>query len=356
MFQDPEEIEALALLNDWYTAVEMTAAEIDVTVFDDFPEDVSFEEWTLRNESWDHPMIAANAAQLTTSIVGREPKDVGAHYWFDYIKSGRGLTDSLLSDTTDGAQYLMVKTGTTSICTSIKDVLPDSSVMMNSPVTKIQDGTTLTTSSGKLIKAKKTILAIMPSTYSKIDFAPSLPESKQGLISASQEGLYAKVLVTYAAPWWREFNLTGQFFSFTGPITYSLETSVPSLEQYSLACFISGDFAVDWFELSHEEKLKAVVAHLAEMVAEIDEELVAYAEDTLEINYADWTNEEYIGGGPTNVMGPGMLRKYGETLRESVGDMHFAGTETAYEWKGYLEGAVAAGYRAAEEVIEALKQ
>jgi monoamine oxidase len=82
---------------------------IDITVFD-FQDDVSFEEWTLRNESWDNPLIAANAAQLTTSIVGREPKDVGAHYWFDYLKSGRGL-DSLLGDEEDGAQYLMVKTG-----------------------------------------------------------------------------------------------------------------------------------------------------------------------------------------------------------------------------------------------------
>jgi monoamine oxidase len=49
-----------------------------------------------------------------------------------------------------------------------------------------------------------------------------------------------------------------------------------------------------------------------------------------------------------------MLRKYGDTLRASVGNLHFAGTETAFEWKGYLEGAVTTGQRAAEEVITAM--
>jgi monoamine oxidase len=220
-------------------------------------------------------------------------------------------------------------------------------VVMNAPVTKIEQNekVTLTTPAGVFV-AKKAILAIMPSTYSKIESSPPL---KEGLVDASLEGLYAKVLVTYAAPWWREANLTGQFFSFTGPVTYSLETSVPSLDQYSLACFIAGDFAVEWFKLEYDEKVAAVVEHLAEMAGE-------EALDYLEVNYADWTHEEYIGGGPTNAMGPGMLAKYGKVLRESVDHLHFAGTETAYMWKGYLEGAVTAGQRAAAEVMEALAE
>lgn len=37
-------------------------------------------------------------------------------------------------------------------------------------------------------------------------------------------------------------------------------------------------------------------------------------------------------------------------LREPVGRLYFAGTETASEWSGYMEGAVQAGERAAREV------
>jgi monoamine oxidase len=42
-------------------------------------------------------------------------------------------------------------------------------------------------------------------------------------------------------------------------------------------------------------------------------------------------------------------------LREPWEDLHFAGTETAGEWKGYMEGAVRSGERAAAEVIKDLQ-
>jgi len=41
-------------------------------------------------------------------------------------------------------------------------------------------------------------------------------------------------------------------------------------------------------------------------------------------------------------------------MREPVGPIHWAGTETATSWTGYMEGAVQAGERAAREVLEAL--
>lgn len=234
------------------------------------------------------------------------------------------------------------------------DALLAGSLLKNSPVKSIiqSDSTVLaTTKSGKQFESKKAILAIMPSTYSKINFSPPLPSDKQGLVSASKVGIYAKILLSYTTPWWRDAGLNGNFFSYVGPITYGLDTSVPSLSQYSLALFVAGDFAEDWQALPDPEKEGAIVEHLATMVGE---GLADQARDTLEVNFVEWNKEEYIGGGPTNSMGPGMLRKYGDTLRASVGHLHFAGTETAFEWKGYLEGAVTAGQRAAEEVITAM--
>ena len=37
-------------------------------------------------------------------------------------------------------------------------------------------------------------------------------------------------------------------------------------------------------------------------------------------------------------------------IRKPVGNIFFAGTETATQWSGYMEGAVQAGERAAREV------
>ena len=51
---------------------------------------------------------------------------------------------------------------------------------------------------------------------------------------------------------------------------------------------------------------------------------------------------------------PALLTTYGRALREPVGRLHWAGTETATYWNGYMDGAVSAGERAAREVLERL--
>jgi monoamine oxidase len=50
---------------------------------------------------------------------------------------------------------------------------------------------------------------------------------------------------------------------------------------------------------------------------------------------------------------PGVLSRYGDTVRAPIGRVHFAGTETAGYWQGYMDGAVRAGERAAHEVLSA---
>ena len=49
---------------------------------------------------------------------------------------------------------------------------------------------------------------------------------------------------------------------------------------------------------------------------------------------------------------PGVLTGYGEALRAPVGRLHWAGTESATTWIGYMDGAVQSGLRAAAEVLD----
>jgi monoamine oxidase len=44
---------------------------------------------------------------------------------------------------------------------------------------------------------------------------------------------------------------------------------------------------------------------------------------------------------------------YGPSLRPPIGRLHWAGTETADVWNGYMDGAVRSGQRAASEVLTA---
>mgnify|MGYP000399664695 FL=1 len=71
----------------------------------------------------------------------------------------------------------------------------------------------------------------------------------------------------------------------------------------------------------------------------------------LEMN---WQAEEYSAGGPTGTFPPGVLTAYRGALRDPVGRIHWAGTETSTIWSGYMDGAVRSGERAAAEVLAAV--
>jgi len=49
---------------------------------------------------------------------------------------------------------------------------------------------------------------------------------------------------------------------------------------------------------------------------------------------------------------PGILTKHGHLLREPLGRVHWAGTETATISHGAMDGAVRSGERAANEILQ----
>ena len=57
----------------------------------------------------------------------------------------------------------------------------------------------------------------------------------------------------------------------------------------------------------------------------------------------DWAAEEWSRGCYGGRFGTGVW--------EPVGRIHWAGTETAEVWNGYMDGAVRSGERAAREVL-----
>jgi monoamine oxidase len=229
------------------------------------------------------------------------------------------------------------------------------SVLINTPVdsiTQYNEGALVTTSTGNSIKAKKVVMAIPTNTYEYISFSPPLPPAKKALISRTLPGIYAKVILTYRSPWWKELGYVGKFTSLVGPICFSWDISEASLQQYSLAFFVAGARASKWHVMNALAREESIINHLAELVGPAHSHL---AQDVLEVNAVEWTKEEFIYGAPTSAMGPGQLSKFGKALREPFLNVHFGGGETAFEWKGYLEGAIGAGERVAAEVVKLMK-
>jgi monoamine oxidase len=64
----------------------------------------------------------------------------------------------------------------------------------------------------------------------------------------------------------------------------------------------------------------------------------------------NWSAEPFTRGCYVGYMPPGVWSDFGAALRASIGRLHWAGTETAEVFNGYMDGAVRSGERAAVEV------
>jgi monoamine oxidase len=92
------------------------------------------------------------------------------------------------------------------------------------------------------------------------------------------------------------------------------------------------------------ERREAVLANLVQLLGP----RAGKPEDFIE---KSWAEEEWSRGCYEGYTPPGVLTAFGPALREPVGPIHWAGTETATKWNGYMDGALQSGERAAREVL-----
>jgi monoamine oxidase len=227
-------------------------------------------------------------------------------------------------------------------------------VQLESPVRKIEQGSTaneayVTTEDGRRIRCKRVIVSVPTPLYKEITFSPALPADKLKLVSSTTLGWVAKSIVCYDEPWWRKAGYSGLVQSFNGYVTIIRDTSSDMDGHFSLTCFSQGDSGRAWGELPPQERRDQVIAHIGRA---FEDKSAAAAH--IGMFEQRWAPEQWSQGCPSPVMGPGLLGELGHTLRAPFENIHFVGTETAYEWKGYMEGAVRSGKRGAEEVVKSL--
>lgn len=237
--------------------------------------------------------------------------------------------------------------------------LRPNSVHLNSPVNRITqtaDGALVETVSRSVFRARKVLISIPTPLYKHIRFSPPLPAEKQELIGSTHLGAYSKCILVYSRPWWREAGVNGGFTDLTGPVAFSRDVSSDEDGVFAIGCLIFGDYAVKWSRLPPSQRAKAVKDQLADMISADHADLRKKVYDTVRTIEKQWLPEPWSEGAPCPVVGPGgTWARLGNELRRPFRNLHFIGTETAFEWKGYMEGAVLAGERGANEVIKLLR-
>ena len=221
-------------------------------------------------------------------------------------------------------------------------------VVLSSPVRRISqdEGGTLVEADLVSVRAGAVIVAVPPVLRGRIEYVPALPPVHDGLSQRMPMGAVIKCHAVYDAPFWREMGLSGRAEGDTGPCRVTCDNSTPGEDAGVLTGFILGSDARRWGRSPAAERGRAVLECFARYFGQRALRPLGYAE-------CDWGAEPYARGGYAGVPAPGFFLDHGPALQEPVGRVHWAGTETATRWNGYMDGAVESGHRAAREVLSA---
>ena len=222
-------------------------------------------------------------------------------------------------------------------------------VVLSSPVRSITQarGQVTVVSDRLTVSARRAVVAIPPTLAGRIHYDPILPPGRDGLTQRYGPGTLIKVAAVYDRPFWRTHGLTGQAVATGFPISISYDDSPPGGRPGVLFGFVGGDNARRYRTLPAAERRRAVLSQL-------DLFFGAEARRPSHIVETDWSAQPWTRGCPVGIPAVGSFVAYGPHLREPVGHIHWAGTETATYWNGYMDGAVSSGQRAAAEVAAEL--
>ncbi|MGB1277308.1 MAG: flavin monoamine oxidase family protein, partial [Nannocystaceae bacterium] len=195
--------------------------------------------------------------------------------------------------------------------------------------------------------ARTCILAIPPALASALSFDPVLPPNRAQLLQRMPQGSLIKCILTYREAWWRADNQSGELVSTDGPLCFVCDNSDPALKTPALVAFLGGDAARAHGEMSAADRRQLVESELVRCFGPKAAQTTGYLEK-------NWAADPWARGCPVGVMGPGNFVRFGPALRKPVGNLFWAGTETASEWCGYMEGALQSGERAASEALRYL--
>jgi monoamine oxidase len=295
------------------------------------------------------PQFKALVPAATRPIFGAEPRELSLLFVLFYIASSGNETNPGTFErnfnTRGGGQQSRFIGGSAVIPHAMAKAL-GKRIVLRAPVRRIAHvkGGVQVTSDRLTVDAKHVIVAIPPTLAGRIDYRPDLPPERDALTQRLPQGRLLKVAAVYPKPFWRDKGLTGQALC---PETYVSATFDDSPEDGSLGVvfgFVGGDKARAFVKLPEAERRTTILGEFAQFFG--DE--AKNAQDYFETN---WTTETWSRGCPVGVYAPGTMLAYGDQIRQPVGRIHWAGTETANYWNGYMDGAVRSGFRAAAEVL-----
>lgn len=315
-------------------------------------DNMTFEEFCNQN-TWTYATRDLLKA-VVCMISGLRPREVSALHYLHY-SSMAGSLENLVEAENGGAQEWKIKGGAQQISELLRDKIGVQNIILSEPVKKIDQSDAASvkvmTDNGKMYRCKYVINATPLHCSVATEYQPHIPLTRQSFAYKCPVGHLFKFLITYKTAFWREKGYSGEIIGNggkpvregcdSGPIQMVFDSMTGS-NNPALVGFYANSW--QWRHVEANERREAVLKHLSEFLG-------PEAAEPIDFIDKDWTIEPYSGGCPVNVATPGALTYFFDGVRTPHDRIHWAGTESATQWNGYLSGAVQSGMRASEEVL-----
>lgn len=306
--------------------------------------------WTATKAAeWDAQTLESWIARSVRRKVARRLLDVGLESVFAanaremsllhalfYVHSGKDL--DVLLGTENGAQAIRVVGGMQRVAEAMARGLD---VRLSTPARSLVQDAAGVTVNGEL-RARRAIVALPPKLAAK------LVAARGAVAELTPMGRVIKHTAIYERPFWRARGLSGMSVTDRGPIHVVFDNSPPGDAPSAgvLMGFSEADAAQKLGALSEDERRRTALDAFAALYGDEAKAPARYVDHV-------WEHDEWSGGCYGAFMKPGAWTAIGPRLREPIGRVHWAGTETATRWSGYIDGAISSGERAAQEILDA---
>ncbi len=352
VFDDQDRFRALpaestAELQDAFERIETLRRDVPIEAPHEAPEADAWDATTL--ESWKREAMETEAARGTFDAFVRaeftvEPSQLSLLTFLTAVDAAGGLeTDDESGSVT---QEYRLAGSTQQLSRGLADALGDDDIRLDEPVRRIDrrgDDVTLETDDG-VYAVSDAVVAVPPPLIDRIEHEPALPARRRGLNQRMPMGAVIKCFAAYESPFWRDDGRSGSVLSDDGIVAEVADGTLPGADRGLLVGFVAGADALEWSDRPASERRERVLDELARHFG-------PRAADPLEYVDEAWSTTQWSTGGYNAVMTPGTVTTCGDAIREPVGRVHWAGSETALEGRGFMDGAIRSGERVADEIV-----
>lgn len=203
-----------------------------------------------------------------------------------------------------------------------------------------------TTDGGEFL-GRHVILAIPPQLIKAISFDDDLSRQCHRNEEKLVLGQVVKNIIVYDRAWWRDAGLSGTADTPGEQISFLVDASNDAGRPGILVALATGPHAESLSQMDDATRKVTVMSHVQRVLGGSGDS------PTQPRNFfsMDWISEPCSLGGYASRRTVGQWTDQKDTLTASRGPIHFAGTETATEWRSYMEGALQSAERASTEVI-----